>query len=106
MWLFSKHGFFSAIEHFENADVIHVRARFKGDLERLCAAYGLAPKVTHTPENDYPYRMDFPRAQWVKIVAGEAESIDYYNFKNAVHDGTPRDGAYLNVWSALRRAQG
>ena len=106
MWLFSKNGFFSAVQHFKNADVIHVRARFKGDLEKLCEAYDVAPKVSHTPENDYPYRMDFNRALWVKIVMSEAEAIDYHNFKNSVHDGTVRDRAYMDVWAALRRAQG
>ncbi|MDO4629903.1 MAG: hypothetical protein Q4C70_12030 [Planctomycetia bacterium] len=105
MWLFCKSGFFSAVQHFENSELIHVRARFQGDLERLCTAHGITPAIMHTPNNDYAYRMDFPRKTWSEIVGKEAENIDYSNFKDAVHDGTVRDYAYMNIWSAMRRAQ-
>lgn len=105
MWLFSKSGYFSAVRHFDKPDVMHVRARFEGDLERLCAAHGVEPKVVVTPGNDYRFRMDFARAEWVRIVSEEAEAIDYGNFKAAVHDGTGRDAAYMGVWDVMRRAQ-
>ena len=105
MWLFCKMGFFSAVEHFENKELIHVRARFEGDLERLCEQHGVKAEVMQTPGNDYPYRMDFSRKTWAEIVVKEAENIDYTNFKNAVHDNTPRDFAYMQCWSALRRNQ-
>ena len=48
--------------------------------------------------------MDFDRVKWTQIVAGEAESIDYENFKNSVHDGTCRDQAYMSCWAAMSRA--
>ena len=105
MWLFCKSGFFSAVQHKDNADIIHVRARFAGDLERLCAVHGEAPKVVHTPGNDYPYRMDFSRSQWGRIAQAEAEAIDYGNFKTAVHGGPRRNVAYMDCWAALRRVQ-
>lgn len=105
MWLFCKSGFYSAVQHYDNADVIHIRARFAGDLERLCEKHGLLPVVAETSGNDYPYRMDFSRADWCKIVAKEAEDIDYCNFKNEVHDSTPRDHAYMNCWASLRKFQ-
>ncbi len=102
MWIFTKNGFFSAVEHFDDSNLIHVRARFRGDLERLCAERGVAPNVVETPSNDYPFRMDFERSVWREIVADEAGAVDYSNFKSAVRDGTPRDRAYMNVWAALR----
>lgn len=105
MWLFCKSGFFSAVRHFEHADVIHVRARFAGDLEKLCRVHNVEPAVTVTPGNDYRYRMDFVREAWAKIVAAEAEEIDYTNFKAAVHDGTKRDSAYMGAWASMRRGQ-
>ncbi len=105
MWIFTKSGFFSAVQHFDDANLIHVRARFRGDLERLCEANNVAPNVYETPLNDYPFRMDFERNVWERIVAAEAAGIDYSNFKNAVHDGTTRDWAYMDVWAALRRAE-
>lgn len=106
MWLFTKSGFYSAVQHYDNPDIIHVRARFKGDLERLWNRYLEGePKVIHTPRNDYPYRMDITRTNWAIILREEAEKIDYENFKDAAHDGTSRDAAYMGCWSALRRSQ-
>lgn len=105
MWLFVKNGFFSAVRHNSKPDTIHVRARFRGDLERLCRAHGVEPSVHATPTGDYRWRMDFPRAEWARIAAEEAEAIDYGNFKDAAHDGTVRDDAYMEVWSDLRDAQ-
>ena len=106
MWLFSKSGFFSAVQHKDNPGIIHVRARFNGDLERLCRTYGIEENVIHTPHNDYPFRMDFQRQKWAEIVQMEAAGIDYENFKGMAHDGTSRDDAYMGCWFALRRHQG
>lgn len=106
MWVFTKNGFFSAVQNFKNPDLIHVRARFKGDLERLCEEYGVAPEVVSTPGNDYPFRMDFTREKWAEIMSEEARRIDYPNFKNAVHfaEGASlcRNNAYLSVWEVLK----
>ena len=105
MWLFCKSGFFSAVRHLEKPETVHVRARFKGDLERLCAKHGIAPAVEVTPTGDYRFRMDFALVDWARIASEEAMDIDYTNFMAAVHDGTGRDGAYLGAWAALRRGQ-
>ena len=105
MWLFCKNGFFSAVKHNQRSGKVHVRARFKGDLERLCAAHAVKPNVVMTPDGDYRYRMDFSMFTWRRIVAAEAIRIDYTNFKDAVHDGTHRDRAYLDVWAAMSAAQ-
>ena len=103
MWLFTKHGFFSAVQNHNDSNLIHVRARFKGDLERLCKTYGIEPKVVETPKGDYPHRMDFKRETWSEILRREALDIDYTNFKNAVHDGTVRDDAYFEAYDALAK---
>ena len=105
MWLFTKHGFFSAVQNWNDPNLIHVRARFHGDLERLCKKHGVPADVKSLPNTDYPYRMDFERERWSEIVKREALEIDYANFKNAVHDGTERDSAYMGVWSTMRRFQ-
>lgn len=106
MWLFCKSGFFSAVQNRNRPDLIHVRARFDQDLEKLCKKYNVEPKITKTPKGDYLYRMDFARADWRRIVAGEAEDIDYDNFKAAVHSSdTIRNRAYMHCWSAMHSAQ-
>lgn len=99
MWLFCKSGFFSAVVDFNDANRVMVRSRFKGDLERLLPE----AQVVHTPHADYPYRAFIPRTAWVAVVQAQAQEMDYDNFKNAVHDGTNRDTAYMGVWSTMRR---
>ena len=107
MWLFCKSGFFSAVLDFDNPDRVLVRARFNGDLERLLKNMPSHAKVEilHTPDADYPYRMFVKKSDWEMAVLTEAEDMDYTNFKNAVHDGTARDAAYMRVWTEMRLAQ-
>lgn len=101
MWLFCKSGFFSAVQNRDDPERVLLRSRFEGDIERLFPS----ANVIHTPEADYPYRAFVSRMDWAAAVLSQAEGIDYENFKDAVHDGTRRDSAYMSVWGALRRAQ-
>jgi hypothetical protein len=112
MWIFCKLGFFSAVQHREHPENLLIRARFKGDLERLLNAmtpeeYALCgrPSVSFTPDADYRYRVEIRKVVFAELIREQAEEIDYDNFKNAAHDGTVRDGAYMDVWRALWAAQ-
>ena len=101
MWLFCKHGFFSAVRHNFKPDTILLRARVGGDLERLAAAHKVALDIKVTPDADYAYRTELPLKTWAAIARREAADIDYGNFKSAVHDGTARDDAYMYVWTLM-----
>jgi hypothetical protein len=103
MWLFCKHGFFSAVQHKDKSGRVLVRARFSGDLEKLFKVHGVTAKILKTPDADYLFRTELDKSEWARIVKEEAEAIDYCNFKNAVHDGSPRDSAYMDTWLALRK---
>ena len=110
MWLFCKHGFFSAVEHKDDESMVLVRSRFRGDLERLLESAGLdtwKAIVNNTPDADYAYRMEIPRETWSRIVQEVADDVDYTNFKAKVHEGggSLRDEAYMGCWMELRRAQ-
>ena len=107
MWIFCKLGFFSAVQHREKPDVLLVRARFKGDLERLYKAmdHSKCGPIQKTPDADYLYRMECPKRAFAEVVWKTAGEIDYPNFKDAMNDGTVRDTAYMNVWRAMWAAQ-
>lgn len=105
MWLFCKSGYFSAVKHNEKPNTILLRARVEGDLERLAEAHQIDMRIEHTPAADYAFRAELPAAEWTRAVMEESDAIDYGNFKNAVHDGTARDDAYLDVWSVMRGLQ-
>jgi hypothetical protein len=102
MWLFTTDGFYSAVTHRDEPDVVLVRARVKEDAERLIAAVGHG-EVLETPHGDYAFRVLLPRATWAAYGASAANAIDYPNFKAAVaaRDGAERADAYGAVWAVL-----
>ena len=105
MWLFCRSGVFSAVRNTAKEGTVLVRSRFRGDLERLCRTHGVKARIKETPAHDYLFRMVVPREEWTRIAAAEAEGVDYPNFKDAVHDGTARDKAYMQTWWAMALAQ-
>ena len=112
MWIFCKHGFFSAVKDRDHAGNLLVRARFPGDLERLIDSYfeagmakALKKQIRETPTADYAYRISLSQPEFASIVASVASEIDYDNFKDSVHGERIRDGAYIRCWFALRDAQ-
>jgi hypothetical protein len=59
MWIFTKHGFYSVVEDRDNADLLLVRARVEGDIEK----YFRDAVVYYTPEHDYAYRAHVSRRE-------------------------------------------
>ena len=49
MWVFLNNAFLSIVEHRENQNILLVRARIKGDIERVFPGV----MVHKTPEADY-----------------------------------------------------
>lgn len=99
MWICVNDGFYSIVDKARNRrrDLM-VRARRPGDLERLFK--GHAVKVLTTPDGDYRYRADVPRALVGDVLAERARSIAYGNFKDSVADA-PLHGAYNAVWGVM-----
>lgn len=98
MWLVTKDGFFSAVEHREHRDCVLVRARVRADLER--AFPGMTVEVME--KADYPYRILIGKGAWAAYCAAAAVGVDYPNFKAAITDQR-RHNVYLSVWAVLRR---
>jgi hypothetical protein len=103
MWLFTKFGFFSAVEHRDNSNVLIVRARVKRDIEELRKRLPYRPRIKSTPDADYPYRIEVDRLTFSQILAKVVlDDLDYPNFKSAVAKLDPkRADAYHEVWATL-----
>ena len=120
MWLFTPHGFYSAVSALDGGKVdptrVCVRARVRRHLLALCRAYPTAfgPKdVARSDTSDYRYRVVLPRRVWVDIVTDLAADVDYPNFKSAAKAAHPADHGYhdalLRVWcvmAGLQRGEG
>jgi hypothetical protein len=122
MWLFTRHGFFSAVCARQgrgepgqpvDPDRIMIRARLRGHLEALKNRFpdllGQCEIQTSTGA-DYAFRMFTDKPVWCRVLAELARETDYDNFKSEVaeHQG-PAGSAYEHalheVWSVMYRLQ-
>lgn len=111
MWVFSRYGFFSAVQALQNGgrsnrpdpDRVVVRARAKRHLINLADRFGaFSPKdITRNEDSDYRYRVVLPRPVWVGIVMKLAEDIDYDNFKSACKHDLPDDHQYHDALNRI-----
>lgn len=100
MWVCLSNCFLSIVQPDPSKDVLRVRARRKGDIERVFPD----AKVERTPGRDYLYRAHIGRVIVKKAMMEEVGRIDYDNFKNSVSDNRLHD-AYAATWSTMARLQ-
>lgn len=122
MWLFTKHGFFSAVcarkgdgSHSQpvDPDRIMVRARVRQHLEALVERFPDLLGECECQESagtDYAFRLFVQKSTWTQVLAGLAEETDYDNFKSEVARHQGRVGAAYEhslheVWSVMNRLQ-
>lgn len=122
MWIFTKHGFFSAVcarqgsgEHGEpvDPDRIMVRARIREHLEALQARFpDLLGRcdIQESAGTDYAFRLFAAKPVWADVLTGLADETDYDNFKGEVArhlgtDGAAYERSLHHVWSAMRKLQ-
>ena len=108
MWLFTRDGFFSAIQdnYCKTSEVI-VRTRVKRDLLRLLIKIGRSDdNIITLPNADYRYRIKLAKQEWAKYLSSEAMNLDYSNVKDAITDGLcERSEAYYACWTSLYQFQ-
>lgn len=122
MWIFTKHGFFSAVcarqgngKHGQPIDPtrIMVRSRVRGHLDALKKRFSELLGQCEIQEfagTDYAYRIFVDKPVWSQVVAGLAEETDYDNFKSEVgrhlgHAGAAYEHSLHQVWSVMHRLQ-
>lgn len=100
MWIFLYDSFLSIVHKDCASDELLVRARRKGDIEKIF------PKATVTryTKSDYLYRAVVKRSAVADAMTAEIETIKYDNFKSAVAD-KPYHDALLTTWAAMAELQ-
>jgi len=122
MWVFTKHGFFSAVcakqgsgKHSDpiDPDRIMIRARVRPHLEALKRRFpdllGLCD-IQEFAGTDYAFRIFVDKAAWSQVLSGLAEETDYDNFKSEVarhqgHAGATYERLLHKVWEVMYRLQ-
>lgn len=82
-------------------DMLVVRARVKGDIERV---FGPDVQVHRTPTRDYLYRAYVRREDVAHALMAEVFMLDYGNFKDSVREDD-RHSAYAAIWGVMYRFQ-
>lgn len=118
MWVFTKHGFFSAVcarqgsgKHGQPIDLdrIMIRTRVRGHLEALKKQFpNLLGQcdISEFAGTDYAFRIFVDKLVWSQVLSGLAQETDYDNFKSEVahHQGSA-GAAYEHslheVWSVM-----
>lgn len=100
MWVILNDAMLSIVAS-DCPDLLMVRARVKGDIERVFPK----ARVSYTPERDYAYRALVPRDVVGAALSARAIGIDYGNFKDSVHEPR-RKSIYSRVWETLLDLQG
>jgi len=104
MWICLNDGFFSIVEHNQFDDILMVRGRFKGDIERVFNVE--EDDVIVTEDHDYMYRVFLPRGYVSEVMADEVNRINYGNFKNSISENENwRYRVYTKVWTAMVEEQ-
>lgn len=93
MWVFTRSGLLSIVEHTPNPRYLQVRARQSHHITDNFP--GTVPM--YTPNADYHYRIILPRDDVAQQLDRLVMDIDYPNFKDAA-DAELHD-VYLRVWS-------
>ena len=100
MWICLNDAFVSIVKKDCAKDELLVRARRKGDIEKIFPGV----KVTRYTKSDYLYRAKVKALTVSQAVIREISRIDYGNFKSSVTD-KPLHDAYLKVWTAMAALQ-
>ena len=102
MWIVLNKSFLSIVKNRNNENDLLVRARVKGDIEKVFEN----ADVFEDENADYKYRAYIDRKNVADKISDELLKINYDNFKNSVSkDEYNRKNAYMNVWSALNELQ-
>lgn len=96
MWLFLNNAFLSIVAHRTKPDTLLVRARVRGDIERVFPR----AKVSRTPDADYLFRAEVGRLEVTAALSAAAGGIAYPNFKGSVTD-RDRLATYHDVWDVM-----
>lgn len=114
MWLFLSNSFLSIVAHPKKSDILIVRARVKGDIEKVFPHAKVEDTMRKRKNKrtyyDYGFRAEIPKKDVTIAISCQIEGITYNNFKESVSFKEPRPvlnrhQTYIRVWAAMANWQ-
>jgi len=103
MWVFTRDGFLSIVEHNLNSNILIVRSRFKNHIQKIFGEVN----VEEDAGTDYEYRAEIPKEKVAKVMSDLVKDIDYPNFKNELGRLKKIDSPYVRrCWAVYEVVQG
>jgi hypothetical protein len=100
MWVYLNNSSLSIVAHRTKPEYLLVRARLKGDIERVFPG----AEISESAHNDYRFRTEVKRADAGRVLGEITADLRYDNFKHSV--GEPdRHDAYVKAWEAMANLQ-
>ena len=80
MWIFTTKGFLSIVRHMDKSNILIVRSRFRGHIEKIFPK----AKVIEDGSRDYRFRVELDIKEVARVIAGMVLVINYDNFKGSL----------------------
>ena len=105
MWVFTETGFVSAVRPNASSTNMRVRARDRQSLESI--AYMFTVEIGHSPQRDYPYRVEITGDQFAQWLSQMVQNMEYTNFKSQVYGtrGSKFAHACGSVWATMHEVE-
>ena len=102
MWVFTKYGFISVVQHNSLPDSFQVKSRVIDPLEILWPEY----EIEVIDWADYRFRITIPKIEAALVLIEKViEDIDYTSFKNECEKDEDYHYALTRVWSIMYNYQ-
>jgi len=101
MWIFTKRGFLSIVQHNAMPGYFQVKSRVAGPLEELWPDH----EVEVIDWADYRFRITIPKDEVLPVLMEEAEDVLYTSFKNECEADEGYHYALTRVWAIMYNYQ-
>jgi len=97
MWVFTKHGFLSIVQHKDIEDVFQVKGRNPEPLLELFPEY----ELIIIDWADYRYRIEAQKEEVIRVMSELTQDVDYTNFKNECYEEDYYHHALVHIWNIM-----
>ena len=97
MWIFTKYGYLSIVEHKDMDNYFQIRSREIRPLQKYWPKYD----IDIIEWADYRFRITIKKNIALKKLIKIIEEINYINFKNQCSDSREYHDALADIWSRM-----